>query len=110
MFITYTPNTVVTLKEERYSVENKDLLLQRDKIFGGSKWSNGLDEIRYIPGTFIEGAFVLMPSKNKTFVQTVTLGGQFSVYTKSLPVMADRKAYPYVGCLYVGLGLGKRWR
>jgi len=110
MYITFTPQQVVTLKEERYSEDNAELFLDKNKIFGGSKWTKGLDEIRYVPGLFIEGAFVLEAAKHKSFVQLVTFGGQFSAYTKSLPVMADRKAYPYSGCLYVGLSLGQRWK
>ena len=60
-----------------------------------------VDEVRYVPGAFVEGAFVLEPSKNKSFIQLITLGGQFSFYTKSLPIMADRKAYAYIGELFV---------
>jgi len=108
MYITYNPGQVVTLKEDRYSEDN-EVFLNKDRIFGGSKWTRGLDEIRYVPGLFVEGAFLLEASKHKSFVQTVTLGGQFAVYTKDLPIMADRKAYPYTACLYIGLGLGKRW-
>lgn len=110
MHVTYVPTTVVTLEEERHSEGNQDLFLDRDKIFGGTKWTKGISEIDYVPGLFLEGAFAIVPAKNKTFIQVVTLGGQFSSYTKSLPIMADRKAYPYCANFFVGLSLGKRWK
>ena len=109
LYIDYAHGGQAHLQEERYSEDNSESFLNSNRIFGGSKWSNGLDEIRYVPGVFAEGAFVIEPSKNKSFIQLITLGGQFSFYTKSLPIMADRKAYAYIGELFVGLSLGKRW-
>jgi hypothetical protein len=107
---TVDTNLKVTIEEEKYSDQNAELFLNRDRIFGGSKWGKGVGETNYVPGAYIEGAFAIVPSKNKTFIQVVTLGGQLSAYAKSLPVMAERKADPYMGALFVGLSLGKRWR
>ena len=109
MYVTYHPDPVVELREERYSDDNQELFLNRDKVFGGSVWSRGLDEIRYVPGVFADAAFTIIPSVHKSFIQTISLGGQFAAYTKSLPIMADSKAYPFVAGLYVGLSIGKRW-
>jgi len=107
----YTDFTVspqkVWLQEEAYSDANKDLFLNRDRVFGASKWSKGLGSIDYVPGAYLDGAFVIETANSKNFIQTVTIGGQLSVYSKSLGIMADQKAYPFMGVFYVGLALGK---
>ncbi len=108
--VDYVPEQVVHLEEEQYTINNADLFLERDQILGASKWSKGLGEINYVPGAYAEGAFIIEPSKNKAFIQTVSLGGQVSFYTKKLSVMAEQKAFPYSMCLFVGLSIGKRWK
>ncbi len=108
--VEYTPDQVVSVQEEKYSSENAELFLKRDNILGASKWSKGVGDIKYVPGAFLEGAFVIVPSKNKTFIQQITLGGQVSVYTRRLTIMAERKSQSFQGALFVGLSLGKRWR
>lgn len=110
IYVDYTqPVPEGYLEEARYTDANADHFLNTGYILGASKWSKGLDELHLVPGGYIDGAFVLQPGKNKSFVQTVTLGGQFSLYPEKLPIMAERRAYPWMGCLYVGLCLGKRW-
>lgn len=103
-------NNTAYLQEERYTEQNKDKFLKQDEILGSAKWSKGLDKITYVPGGYADAAFTLEPQKSKVFIQTITLGTQFALYAKSLPIMAERKAYPYQGSLYVGLALGKRWK
>jgi len=103
-------NNTAYLREEKYTAQNSDKFLTQPDILGASKWSKGLGEITYVPGGYAEAAIVLEPQKSKTFIQSITLGTQFALYAKSLPVMAERKAYPYQGSLYVGLALGKRWK
>ena len=98
------------LQEEKYTTQNSEKFLKQDEIFGASKWSKGLDNISYVPGGYVDAAIAIEPQKSKTFVQAITLGTLFALYTKSLPIMAERKAYPYQGSLYIGLALGKRWR
>ena len=97
------------LQEERFSEGNKDVFLNKDRVLGASKWGKGLGNMDYVPGAYIEGAFAIEPSKGKTFIQTVTIGGQLSIYSKNLIIMADQKAYPFMGAFFVGLALGKRW-
>lgn len=96
-------------QEERYTDGNKDIFLNRDRVLGTGKWSKGLEGINYIPGAYLEGAFAIMPAKGKAFVQLITIGGQVSVYSQNLRIMADQKAYPFLASFHVGLAVGKRW-
>lgn len=103
-----TPETV-HIKEADYSKADSSLFLNPNRIFGASTWSKSLNKIDYIPGGFVDIAVVLTPSRNKNFVQVITLGCNASAYYKELPLMQAQQAYPWEVCLYAGLGIGKRW-
>lgn len=104
------PEPVSELIEAKYSDSFAALFLERTRILGSSKWSKGLDETKLVPGIYLEAAFVIEPAPNKGLVQAITLGVNGSVYTKSLRIMAELKAYNWSASLFAGLALGKRWR
>lgn len=110
VYVTYDTTQHVSFKEEKYSEENADKFLNTGNILGASSWSKGLGEISYVPGAFIDAAVAIEPLKNKTFIKTVTIGGNFAFYSKNLPIMAETKSYPWQASLFVGLNIGKRWR
>lgn len=97
------------LKEEQYSDANAEAFLRTGNKLGAAAWSNGLKEIKYTPGVFIESAIVLEPQVTSWFVQTITIGGQLAYHTKPLPIMAEVKNYRLQACLFIGLSIGKRW-
>ena len=110
IYVEYTPEQVASLKEERYNAGNDSIFINRNSILGAADWSKGLDEIRCIPGAYIEGAFTIQPAKYKMgMIQTITLGAQLSIHSQALPVMAGLNANNWQGCLFAGLELGKRW-
>jgi hypothetical protein len=109
--IDYTQtNPIPQLSEEKYSDANADLFLKSGSTLGGSKWSKGLNEIQYVPGVYLETAFVITPFPKKGFIEAITLGTNAAIYTKPLPVMAEVKAYNYQVSLFAGLAIGKRWK
>ncbi|MGN6568263.1 MAG: hypothetical protein ACTHJ0_09935, partial [Flavipsychrobacter sp.] len=111
IYVDYSlPADPATLKEEKYSTSNSDHFLNSGDVLSGADWSKGLDEIQYVPGLFAEACFVITPSKNKSFIQVITLGVNVAYYTKELPIMADQKTYPYQASLFAGLAIGKRWK
>ena len=106
---TATPETAHT-EQHKYSITDTAQFLNTSYILGASNWSKGLDEIDYVPGAYFETAIAITPGKNKTFIQVITLGVNAAYYVKSLPIMADQKAYPYKVSLFAGLAIGKRWK
>ncbi len=104
------PEPVSELIETKYTDSVAAMFLERTRILGSSKWSKGLGETKLVPGVYLEAAFVIEPAPNKGLIQAITLGVNASVYTKSLPVMAELKAYNWSASLFAGLALGKRWR
>ncbi len=107
----YTQSEPVSaLIETKYSDSVAALFLERTRILGSSKWSKGIGETKLVPGIYLEAAFVIEPAPNKGLVQAITLGVNGAIYTKSLPVMAELKAYNWSASLFAGLALGKRWK
>jgi hypothetical protein len=104
------PRPEVHVEEIRYTDSTEEMFLKKGNILGGSKWSKGLNETQLVPGAFAEAAFVIEPAKSKYLVQTITVGANFAFYSQSLPIMAEVKAFPWQGNVFVGLALGKRWK
>jgi len=110
IYVEYTPELVAHLQTERYTEANSSHFLDAELIQGKEQWSKGLGEIKYIPGLFAELAFTIEPERPKSFVKTISVGGNAAFYTSGLEIMAERKAYPYQASFFVGLALGKRWK
>jgi hypothetical protein len=110
IYVEYIPEEVVHLQTEKYMSSNADKFLQPGSILSSEKWSKGLGELKYIPGLFAELAFAIEPDKPRSFVKTITIGGNVAYYTSKIEIMAERKAYAYQASFFVGLALGKRWR
>lgn len=109
IYVDFNPDEYAYVQEEKYTEINKDQFLNATKILGASKWKEGLGEMKYIPGAYVDAAVAIEPIKNKSFIKTVTLGCNISFQTKQLEIMADQKVYQWSACLYVGLSIGKRW-
>lgn len=105
----YTDATGDHIRPEKHSAVNREQFLSAHRILGADKWSKGIGEAKVVPGVFIEPALVFQPSKNKTFVQRIYVGGNVSYYAKGLEIMALHKARPFHASFFVALGLGKRW-
>src|SRR5690606_7724449 len=98
----------VTLEEHQYNGTEEAFMKTGNKL-GASPWTKGLDEMKYVPGAYAEAAVTIIPAKQTWFIQAITLGGNFAFYSKRLPIMAEIRALPWQGSLFVGLALGKRW-
>jgi hypothetical protein len=110
LYVEYTPEERSYMQVERYSPANAAHFLNPSYVLGSEKWTKGLGETRFIPGLFAELAIALEPEKPKSFVKTITIGGNAAFYTSKIEMMAERKAYPYQASFFVGLAFGKRWK
>ncbi|QIH33491.1 hypothetical protein [Sphingobacterium sp. DR205] len=109
LYVSYNPEEHAYSQSERFTKENGDKFLNPAYILGSDKWSKGLGETRLIPGLFAELAIALEPGRPESFVKTITIGGNAAIYTSKIEMMAERKAYAYQACFFVGLSFGKRW-
>lgn len=109
LYVIYAPEEHAYSQSERFTKENGDKFLNPAHVLGSDKWSKGLGETRLIPGLFAELAIVLEPGRPESFVKTITIGGNAAIYTSKIEMMAERKAYAYQACFFVGLSFGKSW-
>ncbi|WP_209864363.1 hypothetical protein [Chitinophaga sp. OAE865] len=110
LYVEYTPEEHSYMLVERFSKDNADHFLNPSYILGSEKWSKGLGETRFVPGLFAELAIALEPEKPKSFVKTITIGGNAAFYSSKIEIMAERKSYSYQASFFVGLSFGKRWK
>jgi hypothetical protein len=110
IYVDYTPDPVAHIQSERYSTDNDSHFMQPGSILGKDSWDKGLTAIKYIPGLFAACYFTIEPDKPKSFIKSVSIGGNIAFYTSKITIMADRKAYPFQASFFVGLSLGKRWK
>jgi hypothetical protein len=106
VYVDYNPDEVDYIKQEAYNNDNADKFLNTSYIAGASEWSRGLDKIQYIPGLYGELAIIMVPTDKKVLTQTISMGINTAIYTQSLTIMADQKAYPWQVSLYIGIALG----
>ena len=96
------------MEQHTYSLQDSVEFLNTGTILGASSWSKGLGEINYVPGAYFQTAFAIMPVKNKSFVQMITLGINAAIYAENLPIMIDQKAYSWEVSLFAGLAIGEK--
>ncbi|RKE52415.1 hypothetical protein [Sphingobacterium detergens] len=110
LYLDYIPEETAYMLVERFSSINAEHFLNSGYILGSEKWSKGLGETRFIPGLFAEIAIAIEPERPKSFVKTITIGGNVAYYSSKIELMAERRAYPYQASFFVGLAFGKRWK
>ena len=110
--LVYADNVTGTteLREERYSGENAEQFLRPGYAMGAAKWGMGLDEVKPVPGLFLEAAAVIEVANSKALIQSVSIGANGAMYNSALPIMAEVKASPIHTSVFIGLALGKRWK
>lgn len=94
---------------EAYTMANEALFLNRNRILGADRWSNGLSELHCIPGVYISPSIVFSPDRPSGFVQQFQIGAQLAVYTQSIPVLLQQHHTPWQASCFVGISFGKRW-
>jgi len=105
----HNPDERLWVQEEKYSEANAEKFLNTGYILGKSKWKEGFNGTKYIPGFYFDGAVTLEALKNNSFIKTVSLGANLSIHTEALELVAGNKAFPWATNLYVSLALGKKW-
>ena len=111
VYTDYINNTdTAHLEQHKFTTADSAKFLKNTAIYGASAWSKGLNETVFVPGAYFETAFAITPGKPKYFIQVITLGINGAFYARTLPIMADQKAYPWQVSMFAGIGLGRRWK
>jgi hypothetical protein len=78
-------------------------------IAGSSGFSQGLSEMKIIPGGHFKSMLHFDFSANKKSVAAVEAGFSIDYYSEAIPIMANQEAKPYFVDLFLSFQFGKRW-
>jgi len=95
-------------KEFKYE-DNPTNFLNNDYILGGTSFTKGFGEMKFIPGLHAKTALHFDFSNSKHLLMAIETGVSAAVYTQKIELMANQKAFPYTLNLYASFQIGKRW-
>jgi hypothetical protein len=101
----------VVEKDIKYSDETKEFFVppvQSNSIIGGSGFSQGLGEIKIVPGVHAKTGLHFDFANSRTTKFAIELGVNAEFYMRSIAIMANQKARPYFVNVYAGIQFGKR--
>ncbi len=106
-------NGIIT-RPESYSDDNANVFLDITRIFGGGSFSDGLGELKVLPGGNAKFAVHFDWGAFDEFVKAVEAGVMLDFYFKKVPIMVESPLVdntenrPFFLNLYIALQLGKR--
>ena len=107
------PNFFVS--EEPYSPQNENIFLDLSRIIGAASFSEGLDNLRIMPGLHAKAAAHFDWGAFDELVKAIEAGVMIDVFFKDVPIMVESPMVPHLENspvlinLYLNLQLGKRW-
>jgi hypothetical protein len=101
---TFEKNTI------KYTPEMSPYFLNPLYVIGAASFTQGLGEMKIVPGLHLKTALHFDYAKDKFLVSAVEVGGSAEFYTSKIELMANQKAVPYFFNLYAGIQFGKRRR
>jgi hypothetical protein len=101
---TFEKNTI------KYTPEMSPYFLNPVYVIGAASFTQGLGEMKIVPGLHLKTALHFDYAKDKFLVSAVEVGGSAEFYTSKIELMANQKAVPYFFNLYAGIQFGKRRR
>ena len=93
----------------KYSEETKEPFLTEELIVGAAGFSEGLKEIKFVPGVQAKTGLHFDFSQRKKTKLALEIGLNGELYTRRIQMMANQKALPYAANVYASVQFGKRW-
>lgn len=91
-----------------YTDTTKAAFLDEQSIIGGAGFSQGLSEIKFVPGLHAKTGLHFDFASGRTTKLALETGINAEIYTRAIGIMANQKATPYFVDFYVSLQFGKR--
>jgi hypothetical protein len=95
-------------KDIKYTDTTKEYFLNNFDVIGGSGFSQGLGEIKIVPGIHAKTGLHFDFAGSRTTKLAVELGVNAELYMRSIAIMANQKARPYFMNVYASIQFGKR--
>ncbi|MCS6916061.1 MAG: hypothetical protein RMK52_00045 [Chitinophagales bacterium] len=97
------------IRTEKYSEQNADKFLDWFSIYGGAGFTQGLLEVKPIPGLHLKGGLNFDWAQNEQSIKALEAGIIADIYYKRIPMMLNQSNQWFFPNLYISLQLGKRW-
>lgn len=88
--------------------ENDDRFFYSDSIVGSAPFGTGFNEIKFVPGIFVKGAFRFEYGKFNDIISALEIGVNAEYYTQKMPVMLLNQDKNFYVSGYVSLIFGSR--
>jgi hypothetical protein len=95
-------------KTIQYESAYRDVYLNPDLIFGSAGFSEGLNQLKYIPGLHLKTALHFDFSKEKTTLLAAEVGASIDFYSDAIQIMMDDKLKKTFANMYISFQFGKR--
>lgn len=96
------------IKSERFSNENEQVFLDKNKIIGSSGFSRGFSKMTFAPGITAKVGLNFDFARKNTLVSSIEVGSQIDVFYKKLDVYVGGNNKPYILNLYLSMQIGNR--
>ena len=93
----------------KYTEDNRNYFLDPYYIIGGSGFTKGINEIKFVPGLHLKTGLHFDFAANKKTVLAIEAGASAEFYTRKIQLMAREDGKPYFFNLFASLQFGKRW-
>lgn len=102
---------ISVIEDIKYSEENRDVFLDRNRIQGSTGYWTGFNELSVVPGIQAKAGLLFSLGAYDKMVKAVEIGAMLDVYIKKIPILVETEAVsnkPYFFNLYLSLQLGSR--
>lgn len=103
------PDSIPIFRDERYTEANAERFIDRRFIAEASPEYLGMNQMQLVPGAHGKLSLEFDFGKRDAFIATMETGVIFDVYYKRLPLVINDTNRMYMGSIFVGFRLGKRW-
>ncbi len=95
-------------KNIQYESVYRDVYLNPDLIFGSAGFSEGLNQLKYIPAFHFKTALHFDFSKEKTTLLAAEVGASVDFYSDAIQIMMDDQNKKTFANMYISFQFGKR--
>lgn len=88
---------------------DKVSFLTQPNIIGASPFSQGLSEMKFVPGVHAKTALHFDFARRRQLKLAIETGINAELYTQAIQLMANQTAVPYSVNVYASIQFGKRW-
>lgn len=93
----------------KYSKDIESDFIAQSNIMGKAKFSEGLDEVEFVPGLFLKTGLHFDFTKRKKALMGIETGLTASYYFKEVPQMVGQDVQQLFYSFYLSIQIGGRW-